>query len=84
VNRRRRQTAVNILGGVKLAFTALAESQVEAPPLLSEGHSYKSWGERLALSLDTVRFRVRQIYEQLHVHSKSEAARTALSGGRIA
>jgi len=62
----------------------LTSRQVEVLQLLAEGHSYKGCADRLALSLDTVRFHVRQIYEQLHVHSKSEAVRKALKNGWIA
>jgi DNA-binding NarL/FixJ family response regulator len=62
----------------------LSVRQVEVLQLLAEGHSYKGCADRLALSLDTVRFHVRQIYDHLHVHSKSEAVRKALKNGWIA
>lgn len=51
--------------------------------LLADGHSYKTCADRLSLSLDTVRFHVRNIYGQLHVHSKSEAVLKALRSGLI-
>jgi DNA-binding NarL/FixJ family response regulator len=51
--------------------------------LLAEGHSYKTCADRLSLSLDTVRFHIRNIYEQLHVHSKSEAVLKGIRSGLI-
>ncbi len=62
----------------------MSSRQAEVLQLLAEGHSYKGCADRLNLSLDTVRFHVRQIYDQLHVHSKSEAVRKALKNGWIA
>lgn len=51
--------------------------------LFSEGHSYKTAAAALDVSIDTVRFHVRHIYEKLHVHSKSEAVREALRRGLV-
>jgi DNA-binding NarL/FixJ family response regulator len=51
--------------------------------LLADGHNYKTCAEELSLSLHTVRFHIRNIYEQLHVHSKSEAVLKALRSGLI-
>ena len=51
--------------------------------LLSEGHSYKTAAAALDVSIDTVRFHVRHIYEKLHVHSKSEAVILALRQGIV-
>ncbi len=51
--------------------------------LLADGHSYKTCAARLSLSLDTVRFHIRNIYEQLHVHSKSEAVLKGIRSGLI-
>jgi DNA-binding NarL/FixJ family response regulator len=63
--------------------TRLAPRQIEILQLLAEGHSYKSCAEQLELSVDTVRFHVRNIYERLHVHSKSEAVWKALEAGLV-
>lgn len=49
--------------------------------MLAEGHSYKTCADALAVSVDTVRFHVRKIYERLHVHSRSEAVWKALHEG---
>jgi DNA-binding NarL/FixJ family response regulator len=59
---------------------ALTLRETEVLTLLAAGHSYKTAASRLALSPDTVRFHVRNIYDKLHVHSKSEAVARALRG----
>jgi len=46
--------------------------------LLAEGNSYSAAAEKLRLSVNTIRFHIRNIYEKLHVHSKSEAVAKAL------
>jgi len=51
--------------------------------LLADGHNYKTCADQLSLSVHTVRFHIRNIYEQLHVHSKSEAVLKALRSGLI-
>jgi len=51
--------------------------------LLADGHSYQAAGERLEISLNTVRSYIRNVYEKLHVHSKNEAVGVALRRGLI-
>jgi len=63
--------------------SGLSERELQVLRLLAEGHSYKTCADRLAISIDTIRFYVRRIYERLHVHSKSEAVVKALRGGWI-
>jgi DNA-binding NarL/FixJ family response regulator len=46
--------------------------------LLVDGHNYKTAAEELGVSVNTVSFHVRHIYEKLQVHSKSEAVAKAL------
>ena len=46
--------------------------------LLVEGHNYKTAAVKLGLSVNTVSFHVRKIYEKLQVHSKSQAVAKAL------
>ena len=53
------------------------------PRLLTEGHSYKTAADALSVSLDTVRFHIRHIYDKLHVHSKSEAVLKAVRSGLL-
>lgn len=45
---------------------------------LVEGDSYKMIAEHLKISLDTVRFHIRNIYQKLHVNSATEAVSMAL------
>jgi DNA-binding NarL/FixJ family response regulator len=59
----------------------LTQREMQVLRLLADGHSYKSCADRLFVSVDAVRFHVRQIYERLHVHSKSEAVIKALKSG---
>ena len=40
---------------------------------LSQGFLYKEIVANLGMSLDTVRTHIRNIYEKLHVHSRTEA-----------
>jgi len=46
--------------------------------LLVEGHNYKTAAATLSVSVTTVAFHMRHIYEKLQVHSKSEAVAKAL------
>jgi DNA-binding NarL/FixJ family response regulator len=61
----------------------LSPREVELLKLLSEGHSYKTAAKALSISIDTVRFHIRNIYDKLHVHSKSEAVILALRQGIV-
>ena len=56
----------------------LSPRELEVLKLLTDGHSYKTAADTLGLSLDTIRFHIRHIYDKLHVHSKSEAVSKAL------
>src|SRR5262245_12119074 len=46
--------------------------------LFVEGHNYKTAAKELGVSVNTVNFHVRSIYEKLQVHSWSEAVAKAL------
>jgi len=46
--------------------------------LMVEGHNYKTAAAKLGLSVNTVSFHVRKIYEKLQVHSKCQAVAKAL------
>jgi DNA-binding NarL/FixJ family response regulator len=51
--------------------------------LLVEGHSYKSAALKLNVSVNTISFHLKNIYEKLQVHSKSEAVAKALQNHLI-
>jgi DNA-binding NarL/FixJ family response regulator len=46
--------------------------------MLVDGHNYKTAAAQLGISVNTVSFHMRSIYEKLQVHSKSEAVAKAL------
>ena len=57
---------------------ALTAQEVRLLKLLAEGASYQAAGDRLEISINTVRNHVRSVYEKLHVNSKSAAVSKAL------
>jgi DNA-binding NarL/FixJ family response regulator len=58
--------------GEKQAAFELTTREKEIVDCLTEGFSYKMIASKLSLSLDTVRFHLRNIYKKLHVNSKAE------------
>ncbi|MBL8168662.1 MAG: response regulator transcription factor [Acidobacteria bacterium] len=46
--------------------------------LIVDGHSYKSAAAELGVTVNTILFHVKSIYDKLHVHSKSAAVAKAL------
>jgi DNA-binding NarL/FixJ family response regulator len=62
---------------------ALTPQEVRLLGLLAQGHSYRSAGEQLHVTENTIRNYIRSIYDKLHVHSKSEAVTKALRRGII-
>jgi DNA-binding NarL/FixJ family response regulator len=59
----------------------LSPRELEVLKLLADGHVYKTAADVLSVSVDTLRFHVRNIYAKLHVHSKSEAVLKAFRSG---
>jgi len=49
--------------------------------MLVEGHSYKTAAAQLNVSVNTIKFHLRHIYDKLQVHTKSEAVAKALQHG---
>lgn len=56
----------------------LTPHEVRLLGLLVEGHNYKTAAVELDVSVNTIAFHMRSIYQKLHVHSKSEAVSKAL------
>jgi DNA-binding NarL/FixJ family response regulator len=56
----------------------LTPHEVRVLRLLVDGHNYKTAAVELGVTVNTVAFHMRRIYEKLHVHSKSEAVAKAL------
>ncbi len=61
----------------------LTPREYEVLQCLTQGDDYKLIAEKLFLSLFTVRAHIRNIYDKLHVHSKSQAVAKAFSEGVI-
>jgi DNA-binding NarL/FixJ family response regulator len=51
--------------------------------MLVDGHNYMTAAEELKVSVNTVAFHMKRVYEKLQVHSKSEAVAKALREGLI-
>lgn len=58
----------------------LTERERDVINCLLDGLSYKLIADRLNISIDTVRFRIKSIYKKLHVNSKGEILSKALKG----
>ena len=52
----------------------LSKRETEILEHLTKGLANKEIGDRLGISVETVRVHLRRIYEKLHVHSRTEAA----------
>jgi DNA-binding NarL/FixJ family response regulator len=56
----------------------LTPHEMQLLKLLVEGHNYKTAAAEVGVSINTVSFHMRHIYDKLQVHSKSEAVAKAL------
>lgn len=63
--------------------SGLSPQELQLMKLLMDGHQNKTAAAELGISVHTVGFHLRSIYEKLHVHSRSEAVARALRGGLI-
>jgi DNA-binding NarL/FixJ family response regulator len=61
----------------------LTPHEIRILTLLVEGHNCKTAADELGVSVNTIRFHMRSIYEKLQVHSKSQAVSKALRSGMI-
>lgn len=57
---------------------SLNQRESEVLKCLTEGYTYKLIAARLHISIDTVRFYIKRIYEKLQVHSAPEAIAKAM------
>ena len=58
----------------------LTEREKEIVIGLVDGLSYKMIADRMKISIETVRFHIKHIYDKLHVHSKAEVITKSLRG----
>ena len=65
----------------KEATYELTPHEVRLLRMLVEGHSYKTAAAELHVSVNTIKFHLRNIYDKLQVHTKSEAVAKALRHG---
>jgi DNA-binding NarL/FixJ family response regulator len=65
----------------KEADYGLTPHEVRLLRMLVEGHSYKTAAAELHVSVNTIKFHLRHIYDKLQVHTKSEAVAKALRHG---
>jgi DNA-binding NarL/FixJ family response regulator len=56
----------------------LTPTEMRLLKLLAEGHHYKTAAAEMQVSINTVSYHMRSIYQKLQVHSKSEAVAKAL------
>lgn len=56
----------------------LSEKEIAILQYLVNGYSYKMIAAELKISIDTVRFHIKKIYDKLHVHSATEAVSKAI------
>ena len=61
----------------------LSEREKEILQLLVKGMSYKLIADACFLSIDTVKFHIKNIYEKLQVNSKAEAVAKAFKSGLV-
>ncbi len=60
--------------------TNLTTKENEIVNLMVDGLSYKMIADRMGISIDTVRFHIKNIYRKLHVNSKGEVISKSLKG----
>jgi DNA-binding NarL/FixJ family response regulator len=61
----------------------LSDREKEVLTYLVKGMSYRLIADACFISIDTVRAHIRNIYEKLHVHSKTEAVAKAIKGNIV-
>jgi len=64
----------------KETLSPLSAKEKEIVVGLVDGLSYKLIADRMSITLETVRFHIKNIYSKLHVHSKSEVISKSFRG----
>jgi DNA-binding NarL/FixJ family response regulator len=70
--------ARKIVDSFRRTTSPLTDRESGVLALLCKGYSYKMIADALFISEQTVHFHIRNIYQKLHVHSKSEAVAKAI------
>jgi DNA-binding CsgD family transcriptional regulator len=71
-------TGSSLCSVVRLPSISQDPHEIRILKLLVDGHHYKSAATELGVTVHTISFHLRHIYEKLEVHSKSEAVAKAL------
>jgi DNA-binding NarL/FixJ family response regulator len=61
-------------GGESAELAGLSRRETEVLRSLAKGGSNKEIAEELSITVETVRWHLKQIYDKLHVHGRTEAA----------
>lgn len=75
-----RKIAKHFMPKAKKVGQVLTPRQKQIVDALVDGLSYKMIGDKLSISLDTVRDHIKRIYRTLQVNSKAEIIRKSLEG----
>jgi DNA-binding NarL/FixJ family response regulator len=67
-------------GKKKEVESPLSSKEKEIVIGLVDGLSYKLIADRMSISIETVRFHIKNIYRKLHVHGKAEVISKSLRG----
>jgi DNA-binding NarL/FixJ family response regulator len=70
----------NPAGAKKKVESPLSAKEKEIVVGLVDGLSYKLIADRMNISIETVRFHIKNIYRKLHVHGKAEVISKSLKG----
>ena len=65
---------------VRNELAILSQRETQVLQLLAKGYSNKEIADKLSLSVETIRSYLKNIYEKMHVHSRSEAVAKFISG----
>lgn len=65
---------------MKGPITNLTKQERKIAFSLAEGDSYQQIADELGVSINTVRFHIKNIYRKLRIHSKIEVVKRAVRG----